>query len=71
MLLGGKTRSKGGGGRVRLFYVDTGRLSGLKYKLICRYKLAVDMVRGDIWEFVNGREGPAFLERELMGFETT
>ena len=26
-----------------------------------------DMVRGGIWEFVNDKDGPAFLERELMG----
>ena len=33
--------------------VDTGRLSGLKYELIQHLKLVVDMVRGDIREFVN------------------
>ena len=32
-----KKGSKGGGGRVRLPDVDTGRLSGLKYKLICHH----------------------------------
>jgi hypothetical protein len=48
---------------VRLLYVDTGRLSRLKYKLICHFKLVVDMVR----EFVNDTVGPAFLEREVMG----
>ena len=25
------------------------------------------MVGGGIWEFVNDTDGPAFLERELMG----
>ena len=35
--------SKGGGDRVRLPDVDTSRLSGLKYKLICHFKLASDM----------------------------
>ena len=49
-MLAGGTRgekgSKGGGGQVRLLDVDTGRLLGLKYKLICHFKLAVDMVRG-------------------------
>ena len=35
--------SKGGGGRARLPDVDTGRLLGLKFKLICHFKLAVDM----------------------------
>ena len=36
--------SKDGGGQVRLLDVDTGRLTGLKYKLICRFKLAADTV---------------------------
>ena len=31
---------------MRLLDVCTGRLSGLKYKLICCFKLAVDMVGG-------------------------
>ena len=39
---------------MRLAGVDTWRLSGLKYKLICRFKLATDMVGGGIQEFVNG-----------------
>jgi hypothetical protein len=47
--------------------VDTGRLSGLKYKLICCFKLVADMNGGSIWEFVNDMDTPAFLERELMG----
>ena len=34
---------------MRLSNVDTRRLSGLKYKLMCHFKLAADMVR----EFVN------------------
>ena len=38
--------SKGAGGQVRLSNVDTRRLTGLKYNLICRLKLAVDMVGG-------------------------
>ena len=29
--------------------------------------LAVDVVRGGIWEFMNNADGPAFLERELVG----
>ena len=52
---------------MRLSNVETGRLTRFKFKLICSFKLAVDMVRGDIREFVNDMEGPAFLERELMG----
>jgi hypothetical protein len=63
----GKKGSKGGGGRVRLSNVDTEELAGFKDKLICHFKLAADMVGGDIWEFVNDMDGPAFLERELMG----
>ena len=43
---GGKKGSEGVGGRVSLLDVDTGRLSGLKYKLICHFKLVADMVGG-------------------------
>ena len=39
----------------------------LKYKLICSFKLAADMVRDGIRKSVNDANGPAFLERELMG----
>ena len=52
---------------MRLLDVNTKRVSGLKYKLICRLKLAVDMVRNGLQEFVNDTDGTAFLERELMG----
>ena len=38
----------------------------MKYKLICHFKLAADMVRGTIREFVKDTDGTAFLERELM-----
>ena len=48
-----------------LLVVNTWRLSGLKYKLIYHLKLVADMVL--IREFVNDADGPAFLERELMG----
>ena len=48
---------------MRLSNVDIRRLLELKYKLMCHFKLAADMVR----EFVNDTDGPAFLERELMG----
>jgi hypothetical protein len=63
----GEKGSKAGGCRVRLPDVDTGRLIGLKYKLICRFKLTVDMVGVRFREFVNDADGPAFLEKELMG----
>jgi hypothetical protein len=43
------------------------RLKRLKYKLICHSKLAADMVGGGIQEFVNDKDGPTFLERELTG----
>ena len=63
----GEKGSKGEGGQARLSNIDTGRLSGLKYKLICRFKLATDMVRGGIQKFVNDTDKPAFLKREVMG----
>jgi hypothetical protein len=40
----GEKGSKGGGGRVGLLNVDTGKLAGFKDKLICRFKLAADKV---------------------------
>ena len=52
---------------MRLPDVDTGRLLGLKYKLICHFKLATDMIGGGIWEFVNDVDGLEFLKRELRG----
>ena len=52
---------------MRFLDVDTRRLSGLKYKLICSFKLVADMVGRGIKLFVNDMDGPAFLERELMG----
>ena len=58
--------SKVGEGQVRLLNVVTGRLLGLKYKLICCFKLAADMLGDGIREFVNDTDGPAFLERELV-----
>ena len=52
---------------MRLPDVDTGRLSGLKYKLISHFKLVADIVRDGFREFVSDANRPAFLERELMG----
>jgi hypothetical protein len=63
----GKKGSKGGGRLNEVIEFDTGRLSGLKYKLIYCFKLAVDMVGGCIREIVNDMDQPALLERELMG----
>ena len=62
----GEKGNKGGGSRVRLSNIDTGELAGCKDKLICHFKLAADMVRCGIREFVNAMGRPAFLERELM-----
>ena len=55
--------SKGGGGQVRLSDVDTRELAGFQNELICCFIL----VGGGVQEFVNDTDGPAFLERELMG----
>ena len=46
--------------------INRGKLSGLKYELVCLFKLAVDIVGSGFREFVNDTDGPAFLERELM-----
>jgi hypothetical protein len=40
------------GSRVRLTDFNTGRLSRFNYKLICHFKLAADMIRGGVREFV-------------------
>ena len=52
---------------MRLLNVHTGELMGFKDELICHFILAVEMVRDGIREFVNDTDGPAFLERELVG----
>ena len=52
---------------MRLPNVNTGRLSGLKCKLICHFKLVADMVGGGNREFLNYTDRLAFLEGELMG----
>ena len=66
MPLGGKTGSKGRKGPVRISYVDTWELE-FQNQLICRFMLAANVVEGGIWEFVNNMDGPAFLEKELVG----
>ena len=35
--------------------------------MVCRFVLTVDVVGGGIREFVDDTNGPAFLERELVG----
>ena len=47
--------------------VDTEELAGLTDNLMSHFKLAVDMVRCGIREFVNDTDGSAFLESQLMG----
>jgi hypothetical protein len=49
---------------VRLANVYAGKLSGLKYKFVCHFKLAVDMDR----VFVYDVDKPAFLKRKLVEF---
>ena len=44
-----------------------GNWQDFKNYLIRRFMLAADVVRGGVWEFVNNTDGPAFLERELVG----
>jgi hypothetical protein len=63
----GKNGSKGGGDPVRLLDVDTWELAGFQNQLIRRFMLAADGVGDGIQEFVNNMDGPAFLERELVG----
>ena len=35
--------------------------------MIYRFMLAADVVGGGIWEFMYNVDGPAFLERKLVG----
>ena len=44
----GETRSKGGGGPVRLSDVDTWELAGFQNELIYHFMLAADVVGGGI-----------------------
>ena len=57
----------GKGGRGGLTDVETGGVTWLADKLVCCFKLAVNVFRGGIWRFVYGSNRPAFLERDLMG----
>ena len=43
-----RKESGGGGNQVKLPDVDTGRLVGLKNKLVCHFELTVDVVRDGI-----------------------
>ena len=52
---------------MRLSDVDTWELAGFQNELICHFTSVVGMVEGGIWEFMNDTDGPAFMERELVG----
>ena len=41
----------------------------MKYNLVCRFKLLVDMVGDGVREFLYDAYGPTFLKRELMSFD--
>ena len=41
----------------------------MENKLVWCFRLAADMVGGNIREFAYNMDGPAFLKRELMGFD--
>ena len=47
--------------------VDTWKLTEFQKQLICCFMLVADVAGGGIQEFVNDTDGPAFLERELVG----
>ena len=36
-------------------------------ELVCCFKLAANVVRGGVWQFVYDTDRPAFLERDLVG----
>ena len=59
----GKKGSKGGECKVRLPGVDTGR----QLQVDMLFQIGGGRGWGGIREFVNETDGPAFLERELMG----
>jgi hypothetical protein len=40
---------------------------GLKYKLVCHFKLVAHMVGSGIRRFVYDVDGPTFLKREQVG----
>ena len=44
-----------------------GNWQDFKTSLIRHFMLATNVVGGGIWEFMNNADGPAFLERELVG----
>ena len=64
MPLGGKTGSKGRGGRMRLSDIDWQGAGGISKPFDIPFHVGG---RRGIWEFVNNTDGPAFLERQLVG----
>ena len=58
----------GWGNKMRLMDINARGLSGLKYRLVCCFKLALDVVGGSVWGYVYDIDRPAFLKRELVGF---
>ena len=50
-----------------LLDVDTWELMGFQNQLICHFMLVADVVEAGVREFVNDTDGPAILERELVG----
>ena len=63
----GEMGSRGGRGPVKLSDVYTWELAGYQNWLICRFMLVTQVVGDGIREFMNNADGPAFLERELVG----
>ena len=47
---------------------ETGGVLGLEDKLVCSFKLAVDVVWGGVRYFVYDTDRPEFLERDLVGW---
>ena len=48
--------------------INSETLSGLKFNLVCCFKLTVEMVGNGVRESVYGADRPSILKRELVGF---
>ena len=42
-------------------------MTWLEDELVCSFKLAVNMVKGGIWQFMNDTNRPALMERNMVG----
>jgi hypothetical protein len=62
-----ETGSKGGGGRVRLSNVDTWELAGILELVGMPFRIDDRRGWGGIRKLVDDMDGPAFLERDLVG----